>query len=188
MPDFMMVLGHNGGPPLVDPEALNFATETLRQRAANLGAAAERAHATDADTVSKCLDLVKMIGEHAKRIEEDRKARKEPFLSAGRAIDAFYKGVSEPLDEAKKAVTAKIDAYRKANGGGKVRNEYGAVAHDKTTHSAEVTDARAFALWLLANDADNFMVTLTCEAARCIKQKLKPDGVTVTPITATAVR
>ena len=186
MPDSLM--GHNGGPPLVDGEILLAETDALRQRAASLGTAAERAYATDADTVGKCLDLVKMIGEHAKRIEDDRKARKEPFLSAGRTIDAFYKGVAEPLDDAKKAVTAKIDAYRKANGGGQVRSEYGATAGDKKSYDAQVSDARAFALWLLANDADNFLVTLTCEAARCIKQKMKPDGVTVTPITATAVR
>lgn len=191
MPDDInprLSLGANGGPPLVDPETLAVETEALRDRADKLIAASGRAAATDAETVGKCIDLVKMITEHAKRVEEDRKARKEPFLSAERTIDAYYKGVSEPLDAAKKAVTEKIDAYRKAAGGGQVRSEYGASAHAKKSYLAEVMQPRTFALWLLDNDFNQFMTTLTMEAARCIKEGKRPEGVTITETYKTAVR
>lgn len=182
------MLGHNGGPPLVDAGALTVDTAALRDRADKLIAGSMRAQLTDPETAGKCIDLVKMIGAHAKTIEDDRKARKEPFLSAGRAIDAFYKGVSDPLDQAKKAVTDKIDAYHKAAGENQIRSEYGASAHSVKSYDASVTDAKAFTAWLLANDLDNFMVTLTCEAARLIKAKIRPEGVTITEINKTAVR
>lgn len=103
------VIGDNN-PPLA--ELLPVETEALKDRADKLLAGSERAAVTDDETAGKAIELAKMIGDHIKTIDKARVERKEPFLVAGREVDAFFKGLAAPLDEAKVKVVKMIDGYR----------------------------------------------------------------------------
>lgn len=60
---------------------------------------------------TKSADFVKQLNAHMKVAEDSRKATKEPVLDLGRAVDAVFKTVSDPLHDAKTAVERAMTAY-----------------------------------------------------------------------------
>lgn len=107
--------GHNR-PPL-DVEARAAFDDVLdqrdgfRQRMTDLIAASDRATATDDETAGRCGELVKQIRAATKVVEDAHKTTKEPYLAAGRAVDAAKNELVTPLDAAKRKVEAKQTQY-----------------------------------------------------------------------------
>jgi hypothetical protein len=103
--------GHNR-PPL-DIEARAAFDETIdqkdgfRARVASLIGSADRAVATDEESTGRCGELVKQIRAAVTYIEGAHKTAKEPYLLAGRVVDAAKNEMVTPLDAAKRMVEAK---------------------------------------------------------------------------------
>lgn len=81
--------------------------EGFRQRLTDLTAAADRAYATDEASAGRCGELVKQIRAAAKVVEEAHKTTKDPYLQAGRAVDAAKNEALAPLEAAKVKVEGK---------------------------------------------------------------------------------
>lgn len=94
--------------PALD-ETLPNETAELRDRAENLKDSASRAVCKDEETAQRCVLLAGLLKDFIKSIDQARVARKEPYLSASRAIDAHYNGIAGLL------VTT--DGKGKPNGG-----------------------------------------------------------------------
>lgn len=107
--------GHNRPPIDVEARAafddMLDQREGFRKRVADLIAAADRAVATDEETAGRCGELVKQIRAATKVIDDAHKTTKEPYLLAGRAIDAAKNEQVGPLDAAKKKVEAKQTVF-----------------------------------------------------------------------------
>lgn len=105
------VPGHNRPP--IDVEARAAFDDVLdgkdgfRQQVVNLVAAADRAVATDEESAGRCGELVKKIRAAVTFIEGAHKTVKEPYLLAGRAVDAAKNEQVGPLAAAKAKVEAK---------------------------------------------------------------------------------
>ncbi|MEC4591651.1 hypothetical protein VPG91_11685 [Nitrospirillum amazonense] len=112
MPDTALPagIGHNSAPL---GEVLAEITGPLLERSGKLLEAAGRASCTDDDTAGKCATLAKMIKDHTKAVDGARTTAKEPYLQAGRDVDAHFKVILAPLEKAAKAVVDMIDAYRR---------------------------------------------------------------------------
>lgn len=116
MPDTAAAtIGHNAAPPIVQQiqEELAEAHAALVKRRDDLLAAAERApkEIGDDDTAGKVGDLIKLIGAAIKASEGARVAAKEPHLEAGRAVDGWFKKITDPLAAAKTQVEKAGNAY-----------------------------------------------------------------------------
>lgn len=108
----LSAIGHNSGAaPLT--EMLPEETIDLKSRADELVAAAGRAAVTDDETAGKAVTMAKMLKEHAKKIDDTRKTRKEPFLEDGRTVDRHFQALAEPVTKAVISVVALIDGYRR---------------------------------------------------------------------------
>jgi len=66
---------------------------------------------TDDETCGVFSDLVKDITASINKIESARTAEKEPFLAGGRAVDGFFKIVTDSLDKTKRSVNGVITTY-----------------------------------------------------------------------------
>lgn len=119
-------IGHNK-PPLEEIIPEEFRAELLRERPDFLDkmegfiGAADRAVATDDETLGKCGDLVKSYRACLSHINITHKTVKEPHLLAGRLVDAEKNALTEKVEAAKRKVegigdafTAKRDAERRA--------------------------------------------------------------------------
>ena len=106
-----MSIGHNKPPTL--REELEIETLDLQARNRELIGAAERCEVTDDDTAAKATLLARMMKDQAKLIDTARVARKEPFLVAGRDVDAHFKTLVGPVETASSKVISLIDAYRR---------------------------------------------------------------------------
>jgi len=106
-------IGHNRA-PLKDLLTDNYAD--IAARADELVAATTRAPVSidNDDTQGKVGDLIKMIGACVKRSEVARVSEKEPFLQAGREVDAFFKGISDTLEKTKRALESRVTTYLRA--------------------------------------------------------------------------
>jgi hypothetical protein len=87
----------NNQPPL--SELLPDETAALLARATNLATAAGKASVNDSDTEGQAIELVNMMREHRKLIDETRTNRKQPFLDAGRLVDSHFKTIDQILAE-----------------------------------------------------------------------------------------
>lgn len=107
-------IGHNRAlVPELDPD-IDEIMRPLKARADELHAAEARVPtALDAATVGKAADFVKQIGAAAKGTEDARAKTKQPFLDAGKMIDATFKAVSDPLLALKKRIEGKIGEYQR---------------------------------------------------------------------------
>lgn len=110
-------IGHNSPPSDLDVlrERLEDEAGSLLLRRDELLASVGRAPAEvgDEEMAGKFADLIKLVTACHKNAEAARVARKEPFLANGRAVDGFYKGITEPLEKAKKAVEQKLTVYQR---------------------------------------------------------------------------
>lgn len=68
-------------------------------------------------TAGRYTDFIGTLHTHIKLAEKHRVGEKEPFLVAGRTVDAWFKAITEPLQKADKVVNERLRAYqiRKAN-------------------------------------------------------------------------
>jgi hypothetical protein len=83
----------------------------FEQRLTDLVSSATRAKAVDQESAGRCGELVKQIGAVAKVIEEARETVKQPYLEAGRSVDAAAKAKSGPLLDAKTSVTNMLNTF-----------------------------------------------------------------------------
>lgn len=88
----------------------------ILNRADDLNAASLRAPTsiTDDETQGKVGDLIKMMGACIKKTEVARVSEKEPFLQAGREVDGFFKGVTDPLEKGKRNLESRVTTYLRA--------------------------------------------------------------------------
>ncbi len=116
-------LGHNGPPsPLTPTEVREYLAENetaVTGRKDKLLAGVARFHEKhgtidDDDTQAAAGDFVKQMQAHLKIIEEHRVEEKKPFLEGGRAVDTFFKALSDPLTSGLNTVRVKMTAYAKA--------------------------------------------------------------------------
>lgn len=86
-------------------EALNRARE-LYDAAAKTGAVCATEEEAQAIT-----DRIALITKCKKSLEATREGQKEPFLTLGRAVDGFFKPVTEGLDKAKTRLSSILGSY-----------------------------------------------------------------------------
>lgn len=106
-------MGHNNPPSLLeilreDNAELVSAVAALANRAN----AAPKVIATDED-LGAIGDVVKEARKVTKRLDESRKAAKDPHLTAGREIDAFFNGHAERLARVTKALEERATAFQR---------------------------------------------------------------------------
>lgn len=108
-------LGHNKPPSPLDElrERLARDAASLIARRDELLAGADRAPAIigDDDAAGKTGDLIKLLAACHKNAEKLRVDAKEPHLEAGRAVDGWFKRITDPLAATKAALQKRLDAY-----------------------------------------------------------------------------
>ena len=109
MTDAPAGIGHNQ-PPL--DELLRQDIEPLAAEARPWIEAVARATATDDDTAQKCVTVAGKLKSLVSKVDTARKQAKEPYLSAGRTVDAIYGALSADIKTACDRVTALIDAFQ----------------------------------------------------------------------------
>lgn len=107
-------IGHNQPP--TDAENLQQAlaerhTDVLGRRDQLLTAATRMPETVTEENAGKVSDFIKQLSACRKNVEAARTAEKEPFLAGGRAVDGFFKPVTESLDKAKKDAQARLDQH-----------------------------------------------------------------------------
>lgn len=112
----MAPIGHNLPPhiPTQDEitDALRLEHMNLMERRNELVDAEARIPDINDDQVAgKVSDYIKQITECSKSADKHRVASKEPYLAGGRAVDGFFKAISEPLDSVKKRTERKLGEY-----------------------------------------------------------------------------
>lgn len=85
----------------------------ILDRSADLLSAAERVPAAveDDETAGRIGDFIKQVTGCIKASEIARTSAKEPHLAAGRAVDGFFKGISDPLDKAKRSIESRLTTW-----------------------------------------------------------------------------
>ena len=101
-------------PPLEELLAENAASLIARRDELLASAARAPEAITDDEMSGKVADLVRLISACVKASEAARVAAKEPYLAAGRLVDAVYKKISDPLDGAKRLIEQRLTIYQRA--------------------------------------------------------------------------
>ncbi len=109
-------LGHNNPPEptLVERLAANHdeALRTVEAIAARANSAPEK---IESDLVLASVGEVAAEAARAwKELDAERSREKEPFLKAGREVDAFFKPALDRLDRIKRALTDRVNVYQRA--------------------------------------------------------------------------
>lgn len=106
---------HNRPDPIaVLRDELEAESQTLLRRRDQLMDARERVPPIDSDdAVKQVSDYIRQISECIKTAEGARVGRKEPFLASGRAVDGFFKGITDPLDKLKSEVQRRLTTYQR---------------------------------------------------------------------------
>ena len=109
--------GHNlplGTDPTYILETLKADHGDLIKRKDDLVASVEWAPDTcdDNDTLAKMSDLIKMISALVKHCEALRSNAKAPFMSAGKTVDGFFRGISDHAEKGKTSLTKRITVYQ----------------------------------------------------------------------------
>lgn len=110
-------IGHNQPPDDIEllRERLDAQTLDLQRRIDDLSSAEKRLpEVTDDASAGDAADFVKMATAAIKDADAKRVDAKEPFLKAGRAVDGFFKGLSDPLDGLRRRVEQRITVYLRA--------------------------------------------------------------------------
>lgn len=94
-----------------DLEKLEAGELPIFDQTANLAAQAERAEVIDDETAGKATDLIKIIQSFRNTAEDERKSYVKPLNDTVKRINANFKKITEPLDEAKRKVSEKLTAY-----------------------------------------------------------------------------
>lgn len=150
-------IGHNEPPDDITILRDRLAEEAkpLLRRRDELLAGVDRAPLEIEDEIvcGKVADLVKLVTACHKAAEGQRIARKEPFLESGRAVDGFFKGITDPLEKARKLLDQRLTAYqrRKAEEERRRREEEARRQREEAERARQEAEARAAAL---KNEAD----------------------------------
>jgi hypothetical protein len=111
-------LGHNEPPDDIEILRSNLAETNgdLTDRRDELMASVERMPATveDDEMAGKFADQIKLFTACTKAAEDRRKTTKEPFLASGKLVDAFFKGIGDPLGKAKKDIEGRLHTFNVA--------------------------------------------------------------------------
>ena len=108
-------IGHNL-PPTEQEQLRSYLIDNnldLRERQEQLLAGATRAPETidDEETAGKMGDFIKQLTAFDKTCETKRVGTKEPYLSAERTVDGFFKGLAKPITDAKTRLHARLTDY-----------------------------------------------------------------------------
>jgi hypothetical protein len=108
-------IGHNR-PPVDEMARIDFNEaidkhDGVRSRIAMLLDSSTRAIATNDEEAGRCAELIRQMGAVERVVEDERKATKEPYLLAGRAIDDAARTLISPLTEAKAKVRSTAESY-----------------------------------------------------------------------------
>lgn len=110
-------VGDNSPPDdatLLRERLLSSASDLLVRRDTVLGSFGRCPEVVTDENVSGVADLVKIIMTCHKAAEANRVNEKEPFLASGRVVDAVYKGITEPLEKARKELDRRLTIYQRA--------------------------------------------------------------------------
>lgn len=111
------LLGHNQPPSdaLILAEQLPELEGELLNRRDELLASVSRApkEIRDDVTAGRVADLIRLVAACVKAAETRRVGTKEPYLAAGRSVDGFFRGITEPLARAKTDVERKLTLYQR---------------------------------------------------------------------------
>lgn len=153
-------MGHNNPPPLKEILAANYAHFTHE-----IEAIAERANrAPKAVKSDDDLDAVGVIVKDAramaKRVDTARKDEKEPYLQAGRDVDAFFKALTERLDRIASVLEDRATEYQRAKAAEARRK-----AEEEARKLREAEEAAAAGRAAIADRAEAKAETLADKAA-----------------------
>lgn len=109
-------IGHNNPPPTAEAAIrlqLDERHEDIAQRTEELVGALDRVPdlIEDEETAQRVSDFVKQINAAKKKAEAQRVSEKEPYLTGGKAVDGWFKGMTLPLDKAAQLLKEKLTAY-----------------------------------------------------------------------------
>lgn len=104
-------IGHNN-PPLSEVLPLNY-SELLKE-AEDLKAQFGRAPETidDTDNANRATTFVKNVNTFVKSVDKARVEEKEPYLKAGREVDAFFKAIAASVDPVLKDMKKRLTDYQ----------------------------------------------------------------------------
>lgn len=144
-------IGDNAGPALEmlrdKLEAQN--VDLVKRKEALIASAGRMPEITNDDIAGKASDLVKMIGAAIKDSESHRKAGKAPYDALADVVHSFFKkGISDPLESAKKAVETKLGVHlrAKADRERRAREEAERLAREAERKAQEAARAAAEAM------------------------------------------
>jgi len=144
-------IGDNRAPE-TDPllERLNEDHRAITKRKDDLLFEADMAPETvgNEDTAKQISDLISEINKHVKSTDKVREGEKAPFLTAGRTVDGFFKGVTEPLEKAAKKLNVPLTTYqrKKADDERRAREETERRAKEEAERAAKEAEAKIAAL------------------------------------------
>jgi ABC-type transporter Mla subunit MlaD len=108
-------IGHNR-PPIQEQGVTDFnqaidGHDGLRKRITDLIDSATRATATNDDTAGRCAELIRQMSAVEKVVDSERVSVKQPYLDAGRNIDASAKTLVALLSDSKAKVRGIAETY-----------------------------------------------------------------------------
>lgn len=173
-------MGHNNPPSDVEilRDTLAAQNADILSRRDELLAACGRIPAITSDDIAgKVGDHVKLMTSCMKSADTKRVATKEPYLSAGRTVDGFFKGITDPLETAKKQVERNLTAYlqEKAAAERRRREEDARIAREEADRIAAEAAAAAAQVQTEADlgnaiAAEDSATTAQAEAAKAQKE------------------
>lgn len=110
----ILAQGHNRPPEDADPLADRLAEEhvaLLARKRDLLDAEARLPLVIDEDSCGKVSDFVRQIQGCIKAAEQAHKTEKEPFLTAGRTVDAWLSSIKTPLAELKVRAERRVGTF-----------------------------------------------------------------------------
>ncbi len=184
------VIGGNNPPDPIEMlvQEMTLSHVDLIARGAALVEAVRRVPETidDDETAGKVADFIRQIGITAKAAEDKRVAATKPHLDAQRAVAGFFKKISEPLDQAKKTLNARLTAHlqRKADAErARIAEEQRLAAEARAREIAE--DEDAFGLPRLDGDASAAPVPRQSEPSAADLSRTRGDYGAVTSLRET---
>ena len=111
------MIGHNRPPPDAEQIRDRLAeahAEIVKRQADLLDAFIRTPETVSDDNAGSVTDFIKQIAAATKHINVARIAEKEPYLVGGRAVDAFFNRLAEPLNKAKGALQGLLTLYERA--------------------------------------------------------------------------
>ncbi|OAN53859.1 hypothetical protein A6A04_13280 [Paramagnetospirillum marisnigri] len=144
-------IGHNQPPSDIDILRGRLAEENadvLDRRDALIAACDRIPPITTDEIAGKVGDHIKQMTACIKAADGRRVAAKEPFLESGRAVDGFFKSITDPLDLAKKAVERNLTTFlrEKEAAERRRRDEEARIAREAAERKAAEARAAAEAL------------------------------------------